>query len=155
VETVLGDWTLQAAEYHTSIVEPEVSVEPKPGHIISNNEKETGVILGNVRIESGVCDRDYYSSKLDSLFQKGSSCLIVSGNITNLDMERFEIALWASGYDEAEELVSYTLDAAHIPGQIGLHLETNETGRFVLHMNPDEDLKLIRIYGAAYRVTPP
>jgi hypothetical protein len=155
VGTLLGDWTAQAAEYYMAMTEPDITVEPSPGHLLGNNEKETGVILGNVRVESGVCDRDYYSTKLDSLLQKGAPCLLVSGNITNLDMEKYEIALWARGFDESGVVVSDTLDAAHIVGQIGMHLETNETGKFVLHMDPAEDLKLIRIYGAAYLVTPP
>ncbi|MFC1946387.1 hypothetical protein ACFLXY_00550 [Chloroflexota bacterium] len=155
VETLLGDWTQKASKYHIAIEEPDVIIEPRPGHRLGNAEKQTGVILGNVRVEPGLCDRDYYSSKLDLPLQKGDPCLIVSGNITNLSMDRFEIALWADGYDKAGKPVSYTLDAAHIPGQIGMHLETNETGEFVLHMNPEEHLKVIHIYGAAYLVTPP
>jgi hypothetical protein len=154
-EALLSDWTREAAEYHTSIVEPEVTIEPKPGHLLGNDEGKTGIILGNVRVESGVCDRDYFSSSLDSMLQKGQSCLIVSGNITNLDMDKYEIALWGRGCDESGTVVSETLDATHISGQIGIHLETNETCEFILHMNPGNGLKEIRLYGASYLITPP
>ncbi|MBN2239100.1 MAG: hypothetical protein JW712_04950 [Dehalococcoidales bacterium] len=155
MERLFLRWTIEAAGHHTSMEAPGITVLPEPGHVLSNDENQTGVILGNVSVEQGVCDRDYYLSHVESPLQKGDPCLIVTGNVTNLDMDNFEIALWAHGFNEAGEQVSYTLDAAHIPGQIGMHLERNESVTFILHLNPDENLKVVRIFGAAYPVTPP
>ena len=61
----------------------------------------------------------------------------------------------ATGYDKAGEMVAWTLDAAHIAGAIGLHLEYEETGEFILHLSISESISTIRIYADNYSVTPP
>ena len=85
----------------------------------------------------------------------GDPILIVSGSIQNNHQENKEIMMYADGYDKAGKQVAWTLDASSIAGQIGLHLETGETGTFTLHLNFAENIKSIRIFGNNYSQIPP
>lgn len=63
--------------------------------------------------------------------------------------------MWAGGYDKTGKQVAWTLDAAHLPGHIGLHLENDEVGQFTLHLNMADNIKSIRIFANNYPITPP
>jgi len=140
-----------------SSTEAEIKVEPTPDSYLSNSFNESsGVILKDVQIKSGICEKAYFSPWYPShTVRKGDLCLVVSGHIQNRHEENSEIAMYVEGYDEAREQVAWTLDAAHIAGQIGLHLEYEETGEFTLHLNLSKDIRTIRIFANNYRVTPP
>lgn len=135
----------------------EIKVEPMPGSYLRNSQDESsGVILTDVQIKASICEKEYFSPSYPShTVKEGDPCLVVSGHIQNRHEENSEIAMYAEGYDEAGEQVAWTLDAAHIAGQIGLHLEYKETGEFTLHLNSSEDIRTIRIFANNYSVTPP
>lgn len=135
----------------------EIKVEPAPGSYLRNAfDEPSGVILKDVQIKSGICDEEYFSPWYPShVVKKGDPCLVVSGHIQNMHEENSEIAMYAEGYNKAGEQVAWTLDAAHIAGQIGLHLEYEETGEFTLHLNLSEDIRTIQIFANNYSVTPP
>jgi len=135
----------------------EIKVEPMPGSYLRNSQDESsGVILKDVQIKASICEKEYFSPRYPShTVKEGDPCLVVSGHIQNRHEENSEIAMYAEGYDEAGEQVAWTLDAAHIAGQIGLHLEYKETGEFTLHLNSSEDIRTIRIFANNYSVTPP
>jgi len=135
----------------------EIKVEPAPGSYLSNSFNESSeVILKDVQIKTDICDKEYFSPSYPShRVKRGDPCLVVSGHIQNRHEENCEIAMYAEGYDESGEQVAWTLDAAHIAGQIGLHLEHEETGEFTLHLNLSKDIRTIRIFANNYSVTPP
>jgi len=130
---------------------------PTPGSYLHDNQfVKSKVALKDVRTETVTADADYYNpSHPDAAVKKGETCLIVTGHVQNMDKAQTEIALWAEGNDNYGNIVAWTLDAAHIAGQIGLHLEYMEIGEFTLHLNLPADLQTIRLYAANYPVTPP
>ena len=85
----------------------------------------------------------------------GDPILIVSGSIQNKHPVNKEIVMYAEGYDAMGNQVGWTFDAPHIIGQISLHLETEETSEFTLHLNFTENVKSIRIFASNYSVPPP
>ena len=136
-------------------VEAEIKVEPALGNYLCNAFDESSpVILKDVMVGSSVCDRKYTRPPLP-IVNVGDPCLVVSGQIQNMHQENSEIAMYAEGYNASGEQVAWTLDAAHIVGQIGLHLEYEETGEFTLHLNLSENTSTIQIYANNYSDTPP
>ncbi len=142
----------------------EIAVTPSPGNYLTNSQNVSSeVLLKDIQVSYGVSDRQYgypYFYAGESVWYQhavniGEPILIVSGNIQNNHKENKEIAMYAEGYDETGKQVAWTLDAAHIAGQIGLHLETEETGEFTLHLNFSKETKTIRIFANNYTVTPP
>jgi len=141
-----------------------MSVSPPPGNYLVNSQNVSSeVLLKDIKIETGGSDKQYgypYFFAGESVWSQhavniGDPVLIVSGNIQNKHKENKEIAMYAEGYDTAGTQVAWTLDAAHIAGQIGLHLETGETGEFTLHLNYPENITSIRVFANNYPVTPP
>lgn len=131
-----------------------IAVQPEPGQYLGTGDELSGVILKDVQVRVDVCDKDYFSPWFPSP-KKGEPCLVVSGHIQNQDKEKFEISMSALGYDKAGEIVAGTLDAAHIAGAIGLHLEYGEIGEFTLHLNYSEEVRTIQVFAANYLITPP
>jgi hypothetical protein len=115
---------------------------------------DDGLLLQDVRIFKSICEEKYFSPRRPGEVEKGDPCFLVIGRIQNLNEGKSDIAMYAEGYDEAGEQVGWTLDAAHIVGQIGLHVDYQETAEFTLHLNFTEDLKTIHIYANAYSATP-
>jgi hypothetical protein len=134
-----------------------ITIQPEPGSYLRNAlDEPSGVILKNVQIKTDVCDKEYFSPWYPShTVKRGEPCLVVSGHIQNMLEENSEIAMYAEGYDTSGKQVAWTLDADHISGQIGLHLEYEETAEFTLHLNVSENTSTIRIYANNYSVTPP
>ncbi len=134
-----------------------INIQPEPDSYLHNAfDEPSGVILKGVQVEADICDKEYFSPWYPSrTVKKGDPCLVVSGHIQNMHRENSEIAMYAEGYDTSGEQVAWTLDADHISGQIGLHLEYEETGEFTLHLNLSENTSTIRIYANNYSVTPP
>jgi hypothetical protein len=137
--------------------ETSITIQPEPGSYLRNAfDEPSGVILKDIQIKTDVCDKEYFSPWYPShTVKKGDPCLVVSGHIQNMHEENSEIAMYAEGYDISGEQVAWTLDAAHIAGQIGLHLEYEETGEFTLHLNLSENTSTIRIYANNYSAVPP
>jgi hypothetical protein len=134
-----------------------VSVSPSPGAYLANSENVSSrVLLTDVQVNQGISDKQYISPWYPAhKVNSGDPVLVVSGSIQNQHQENKEIAMYAEGYDAAGKQVAWTLDAAHIAGQIGLHLEKEATGRFTLHLNLAEDMRSIRIFANNYSITPP
>jgi hypothetical protein len=134
-----------------------ISVSPSPGAYLTNSESvSSGVLLLDVQVNPGISGKQYISPWYPAhKVNAGDSVLVVSGSIQNKHRENKEIAMYAEGYDAAGKQVAWTLDAAHIAGQIGLHLEKEAAGRFTLHLNPAENIRSIRILANNYSITPP
>lgn len=137
--------------------ETQIEVSPSPGIYLSNSQNiSSEVLLKDVQINKSVSDKKYFSPWYPSrTVNTGESILIVTGHIQNKHVDNKEIAMYAEGYDETGKQVAWTLDIAHIAGQIGLHLENDETGTFILHLNIAENIKSIRIFANNYNVPPP
>jgi hypothetical protein len=135
----------------------KIEIIPPSGSYITNaSNKSSEVLLRNVQVKKSVSDKQYMSIEYPPhMVYVGEPVLVVSGKIQNKHKENDEIDMWADGYDETGKGVAWTLDAAHLPGHIGLHLEPGETGEFTLHLNYSENLSSIRIYANNYSVTPP
>jgi len=131
-----------------------ITIQPEPGSYLGTGDEISGVILKDIQVKTGICDKDYFSPWFPSP-KKGEPCLVVSGHIQNQDKEKFEISMSALGYDKAGEMVAGTLDAAHIAGAIGLHLEYEEIGEFTMHLNYSEEIRTIQVFAANYLITPP
>jgi hypothetical protein len=134
-----------------------ISISPSPGSYLTNSENMSSqVLLKDVQIYKGISDRQYISPWYPAgTVNIGESILVLSGSVQNKHLQNKEIAMYAEGYDDTGKQVAWTLDAAHIAGQIGLHLENEETGQFTLHLNLAENIKSIRIFANNYPITPP
>jgi hypothetical protein len=145
---------LLLAPHQTEI---KVTLTPATGAYLFNSQNESSeVLLKSVAIEKSVSDKQYFSPWYPlHTVNEGESIFVVSGSIQNNHQENKEIAMYAEGYDETGKQVAWTLDAAHIAGQIGLHLETGATGEFTLHLNSTQNIKSIRIFASNYPRTPP
>jgi hypothetical protein len=132
-----------------------INIEPDQGsYIFNSHDESSGVVLKSITVNKGICDKKYHYPDLP-VFKMGDPCLVISGQIQNMHTENSHIAMYARGYDEAGEQVAWTLDAAHITGQIGIYLEYEETGEFTLHLNPAENISKIGIYTSNYAFPPP
>ena len=134
-----------------------IPISPSLGaYLTSSQNVSSEVLLTDVEVNKGVSDKQYFNPWYPAgKVNEGESILVVSGSIQNKHKQNKEIAMYAEGYDSSGKQVSYTLDTAHISGQIGLHLENEETGQFTLHLNMAEDIKSIRIFANNYAITPP
>ncbi len=135
----------------------DLNVIPSPGNYLLNSQNQSSeVLLKAVHINQEFSDKQYISPGYPlHTVNAGEYILEVSGIIWNNHKQNKEIAMYAEGYDELGKQVSWTLDAAHIAGQIGLHLENGETGEFTLHLNFSDNTKSIRIFANNYSVSPP
>ena len=135
----------------------KIILTPAPGNYLFNSEnKSSEVLLKSIQIEKGVNDKQYTSPSYTlHTVNVGDSILVISGSIQNNHTENKEITIYAEGYDKAGKQVAWTMDASSIMGQIGLHLESGETGEFTLHMNFAANIKSIIIFADNYVVPPP
>jgi hypothetical protein len=134
-----------------------ISISPSTGAYLTNSENVSSeVLLVDARINEGLSDKKYIAPWYPAgIVNAGEPVLIVSGSIRNKHEQNKEIAMYAEGFDAAGKQVAWTLDTAHIVGQIGLHLEKNEIGQFTLHLNMAENIRSIRILANNYSITPP
>ncbi len=134
----------------------KITLTPAPGTYLFNDQNQpSDVLLQTVQIDKSVSDLGYTSTGHVISVNPGDPILILSGNIQNNQRTNKEIAIYADGYDVKGEQVAWTLDGAHIVGQIGLHIETGETGQFILHMNFAKNIKSISIFANTYDQIPP
>ena len=135
----------------------EITVTPSSGAYLTNSQNVSSeVLLKDTQIEITSSDKQYFSPRYPPhTVNVGESILVISGTIQNKHEENDEIDMWAAGYDETGKEVAWTLDAAHLPGHIGLHLENDEVGQFTLHLNMADNIKSIRIFANNYPITPP
>ena len=135
----------------------EIEVLPAAGnYLYDTHDEPLEVFPIDVQVEQSISDEEYFPAwypgdKVDV----GESILVVSGTIRNEHTENTYISMFASGYDGEGEKVSWTLDSAHISGQILLILENGETGEFTIHFNTAENIETIRIFADSYNVPPP
>jgi hypothetical protein len=135
----------------------DLNVIPSPGgYLVNSLNQSSEVMLKAVHINTNYSDKTYFSPWYPlHTVNAGEYILEVSGNIQNNHPQNKEIAMYAEGYDDTGKQVAWTLDAAHIAGQIGLHLEKGETTKFTLHLNFTASTKSIRIFANNYNLTPP
>jgi len=128
-----------------------VEIEPAAGSYLDRgNQEESPVKLIEVEASIGICQQPYGIMRSRDMLHIGDPCLLVRGRIENQHEEAEEITIRAVGYDENENIVSGTLDSDRIPGVLGMDVDPGEIGEFVLHMNPSDRLRTIRIYGSVY-----
>jgi hypothetical protein len=131
-----------------------IRLVPSPNTYLTNSQDVSSeVFLIGVELNTGPSDKAYKSpwTSVDT----GEQIIVVTGRIVNRHPQSKEIAMYAKGYDESGRQVAWTLDAAHIAGQIGLRLENGETGQFTLHLNLPDNLRSVRIFANNYAVAPP
>ncbi len=130
---------------------PDVVLEPAAGSYLDRGEGEQSPVkLVDAEVSVGICQRPYGTVRSGDMLHIGDPVLLVTGRIENQHEEAEEVTLRADGYDENGDIVSGTLDSDRISGVLGLDVEPGETGEFVLHMNPSERLRTIRLFGSVY-----
>jgi hypothetical protein len=142
---------------HAVAVAAAVKVTPPTGsYIYNSHDASSEILLLSVEVNSAASDRQFYSWwTTNHTVERGETLLVVAGSIQNRHQTNKNIAMYAQGYDENGKQVSWTLDAAHIAGQIGLYLENGETGTFTLHLSMADSVTTIRIYANNYSAQPP
>lgn len=145
----------------------EINVIPTPGSDLRDSENAPiGVTLQTVNLAQGVTDRQYQyiSHEKDLLYRPitktvtldvGTTIWVLSGTVSNEQETGKDIVLYAQGLHGGGELVSWTLDAADVPGQVRLHVEPSRTANFTLHMYYSSESMTIRIYGTSENATSP
>ena len=123
-----------------------IRVEPA---IEQNLYSFSRVVLKDVAVSPGVIDQRYPGAMI------GQPCLIVQGEVRNMDVDNWSVAMFARGYNRAGEQVAETLDAEGVMGQITLHLEYGETASFTLHLNASNDVETVRIFAYTHGGTLP
>jgi len=127
-------------------------VIPSAGNYIPNSE----IWLQYVHIEKVFSDKQYFAPWYPlHTVNEGEFIIEVSGSIQNKHPQYEYITMYAEGYDETGEQVAWTLDDAHIAGQIGLYLKNEETSEFTLHLNFSDNMKTIHIFANVYGLPPP
>jgi hypothetical protein len=134
----------------------EIEVSPAAGNYLRDTHDEPlEVFLIDVQVERIISDRYYFSPWYPGHVHVGEPILVVNGTIRNEHPANTWISMFADGYDGEGEQVAWTLDAAHIAGQILRYLDNGETGEFTIHLNPAENIETIRIFADSYNVPPP
>ena len=130
---------------------PDVVLEPTPGSYLDRgNGEQSPVKLIDANMSVGICQRPYGIMRSRDILHIGDPCLLVAGRIENQHNEESEVILHAYGYDEDGDIVAATLDSYRLPGAIGLDVDPGEKGDFLLHMNPSERLRTIRLYTSIF-----
>ena len=155
----IDDRMIPSAPMSPSSRLPEgLTVNPLPGEYLATSPDgaRSELLLLTIEVEQIESPERYWSYRDERYtVEQGEPILVVSGVIQNRHRTYSEISMTAHGYDSAGEQVSFTLDSAHLPGCIGLKIPPGETGEFTLHMNPDEDVTSIHIYGGTSPIPPP
>ena len=124
----------------------EIRVEPA---LKQNLYSFARVVLEDVTVSRGVLEQQYPGASI------GQSCLIVRGDVRNMDAHDSSLAIFAYGYNGEGEQVAQTLDAEGVIGQVTLDLAYGETGSFTLHLNACDDIESIRIFAYTHGGTSP
>ena len=132
----------QAADEPDAAV--EMRVEPE---LEQNLYSFSRVVLINVTVSPGVLEHQYPGASI------GQKCLIVRGDVRNMDTDNSTLAIFAYGYNRAGEQVAGTLDAEGVPGQVTVHLEYGQTGQFTLHLNASDEIETVRIFAFTHAGT--
>jgi len=125
------------------------------GKLLDSQGQPTDITLEYVHVDQVFADRQYFSPWYpEHTVEAGQFIIELKGSLKN-DGSLPEIAMYAEGYDEAGNQTAWTLDESHIAGQIGLRVETGQSGKFTLHLNYSQSTRVIRLTANAYAVTPP
>jgi hypothetical protein len=132
------------------VVQVDLPVEPEVGSYLTGYWNEsTPIMLTEVSVTLRPCDRDYKTRFMypGVDLKAGDPCLVVAGHVENHGDEELEIGMFAYGYDANGVWVSETLDKGGIQGSIMFDIEPGQTHEFVLHMNPSDAVRSIRVSG--------
>jgi len=130
---------------------PDVILEPTPGSYLERgNGEQSPVKLIDANVSVGICQRPYGIMDSRDMLHIGDPCLLVAGRVENHHEEESEVILHAYGYDEDGDIVARILDSYCLPGALGLDVDPGEKGDFLLHMNPSERLRTIRLYASIF-----
>jgi hypothetical protein len=134
------------------VVQVDLPVEPEAGSYLTGYWNEsTPIMLTDVSVTLRPCDRDYKTHFMypGVDLEAGDPCLVVSGLVENHGDEVLKIGMFAYGYDENGVWVSETLDNDGIRGSIMFDIEPGQTREFLLHMNPSDEVRSIRVSGGS------
>jgi len=132
------------------VVQVDIPVEPEPGEYLTGYWNEsTPIMLTDVSVTLRPCDRGYRTRFMypGVDLQSGDQCLVVAGHVEHHGDEALEIGMFAYGYDENGVWVAETLDNDGIRGSIMFDIEPGQTREFLLHMNPSDRVRTIRVSG--------
>jgi hypothetical protein len=103
------------------------------------------LFFSDLKLEQGVCDKDYFSVASKESYQTGDPCLVLTGTVRNMSPNRSEIVISATGMDPAGQRVAYTLDVPKLAGIIQLRVLQSESETFTIHLSPSDDLAYLEI----------
>jgi len=135
------------------IVQVDMPVEPEAGNYLTGYWSETtSIMLADVSVTMRPCDRDYETHFMypGVDLHAGEPCLVVAGHVESCADEMLEIGMFARGYDENGVWVAETLDNDGVYGSVMFDIEPGETREFLLHLNPSDRVKTIRVFGGSY-----
>lgn len=147
----------------------EISVEPEAGAYLRacegagtydwgyNAGQATNITLIGIDLSIRPCDEEYSTHMVSQHIhiEVGEPCLIVSGQVKSHEQETREISMFALGFDEDGEFVAETLDRrARVAGYVSFDMEPGQTCEFVLHINPSNEIRTIRVFGSSYLEEP-
>jgi len=138
------------SEPQAPIVKTDILVEPEPGNYLTGYWNEsTPLMLTDVSVTLRPCDRNYKTHFMypGIDLKVGDPCLVVAGHVENHGDKVLAIGMFARGYDESGLWVSETLDNDGIQGSIMFDIEPGQTREFLLHMNPSDEVRSIRVSG--------
>jgi len=133
-------------------------VSPSVGTYLTNSkDRSSELLLLVIQFDQVGSHREYrYRDSEDrQTIKLGDPILVISGSLQNRHRAYRKITMYAQGYDAAGEQVSWTLDAAHLPGEIGLDVEPGHIAEFTLHLNLADDIESIHIFASTSPILPP
>ncbi len=136
-----------------------IQVKPQPGGYLSCSDRgSSGILLQSVSVETAVSNTKFFNPDAGPLQEQvdpGDLIVVITGEVENRSGNGPYVAIWAKGYDVEGNIVSWTLDIAHITGQSQVHVQCGDSNSFTLHLSFSEMLRVVEVYSCAYSEPPP
>ena len=98
-------------------------------------DPEGDIDFMNVKATTGTLPEGYYSPLHAVPNHPGDPCYIIIGQIRNTSSTDYWVAYHATGYDAADNEISFTLDEGPIAGVAQIFVEAESTIDFTLYMS--------------------
>ncbi|MBO8183536.1 MAG: Ig-like domain-containing protein [Archaeoglobus sp.] len=143
---------------------PEIEIMPMPGKYFNcslgnkSNGNESKILLEDARIEFVFLKEEDMCPPTAAWYgvNPGDLGIAVTGHLKSEYDRDYWTSLFARAYDSKGEVVGGSLDPGHICGVIPLHLKSNGTSYFEVHLKYRKDIRLIKIFsGCVYKIPPP
>jgi hypothetical protein len=118
--------------------------------------QRTNIMLSDIDLSIRPCEMEYSTHWVshDIDIEVGEPCLVVSGHVESREDEKREVGMFAWGFDEGGQLVAETLDSNSSYGCILFDMEPGQNCEFLIHINPSDEIRAIRVFGSAYKADP-